>query len=365
MISLDKLNIYIGILTGGYAARMGANWMGCLFKKSPLFKRFILKQSALGLILSYRCNQSCNYCKYHTLEKVFPNDMNIELFNKFLDWMEKAGLSSFRVLGGEPTQYPYLKDMIAICKKRKFQFSQFFSNLLFDESVVKYFDKWVFNEIVAHYPPANLYNKNEYGLFISNLKMLISAGYNINVAYMLTTPYEDFRYLIELVKTCRVKKVTLGFTYPGYSDKSIYVPIEEMVNFNDMIVNIVKQLLLLKVKSAIYPALPLCMFKEEERRYLIRNTNLRGLCFGGGFLLLCRINPDLSVFFCPASYQKADKSLLEFRDLDELYEYWVPYIERLRWAPLLESCNTCKYFKNKYCQGGCLSYKVNQKKERT
>lgn len=358
MAIFGKSNVFLSVLTGGYLARTGR--IGYLFKKSPLLKRIILQRSALGLIPSYYCNQQCGYCKYDTLEKEFPDIMSIETFKAFLDWMKKAGLNSFRLLGGEPTQYPYLKEMITLARKRGFHISQFFSNLLCDQSVMQCFDRKVFSEIVAHYQPREQYRNGQYEVFTRNLKDLVDKGLNVNLKYTVIDTQNDYKEFIHLAKHCRIRKATLGFTHPGVSSESLYVSIKEMPRFNSMVVDMVKQLSFLGIKSDIHPALPLCVFGDKERKYLMRKTNLRGLCFGAGYLLLSRINPDLSVFLCPAIYQKANKSLLDFKSLEELYDYWEPTVSKVRWAPVMKECAQCGYFKDRSCQGGCLSYKIAQ-----
>ena len=66
------------------------------------------------LILTDRCNFKCVYCR--GLRSDCKGDMGIDRVYQVLDNWISHGLKNIRFSGGEPTLYPYLREIIAYCK---------------------------------------------------------------------------------------------------------------------------------------------------------------------------------------------------------------------------------------------------------
>ena len=76
-------------------------------KSSPLYR--------CELILTDKCNFKCPYCNgvRDDIRGTLPLQKAITILNFWI----KEGLKNIRFSGGEPTLYPYLKELISICKK--------------------------------------------------------------------------------------------------------------------------------------------------------------------------------------------------------------------------------------------------------
>ena len=63
------------------------------------------------LELSYKCNYRCRHC-YNNSSSNFPTYMDIEFIESLLDEIESLGVKVIELTGGEPTIYPYFKDVL-------------------------------------------------------------------------------------------------------------------------------------------------------------------------------------------------------------------------------------------------------------
>jgi molybdenum cofactor biosynthesis enzyme MoaA len=70
--------------------------------------------SRCELILTDRCNFNCTYCR--GLKPSYKGDMILSTAYNTINYWLNNGLKNIRFSGGEPTLYPYLKDLIKICK---------------------------------------------------------------------------------------------------------------------------------------------------------------------------------------------------------------------------------------------------------
>ncbi len=325
--------------------------------KSRIFKEYMLRISSIGIVPSYRCDRSCSYCKYLSLYEDYPRDMTPEEFDRVLDWFEKNGLKHFKLLGGEPTLYPYFKEVLEKTKKRGFVIDRVFSHLLFDTALTDYFGKNIIKEIIVHFQ--HTYKLQEYKLFLKNIRLLREKGCNVNLKYNIVSAGESYQNFIEVSRKYNIKKVYISLAIPGYSKDTEFASLDNMCELGRDMHELIKELSLNGIRVFIYPVLPLCMFDDDSRRFLIRNASLKGVCFGRGFISSIRINPDMSIFYCPGIARKAQNSLLNYNNLEQIHRQWDGFLKELKWRPLFDNCFNCSYFKNKWCHGGCLCYKMN------
>jgi len=72
------------------------------------------------MILTNKCNFKCPYCRgLQVLDEDCTKDMDFDIAKSTLNNWIKQGLKNVRFSGGEPTLYPYLKDLITIAKEGK------------------------------------------------------------------------------------------------------------------------------------------------------------------------------------------------------------------------------------------------------
>ena len=68
----------------------------------------------VGIRLTRQCNMKCMYCN---IQNTSRNDLNIEEWKKAVDIIKKLGAKEIVILGGEPTLYSNILDLIKYISK--------------------------------------------------------------------------------------------------------------------------------------------------------------------------------------------------------------------------------------------------------
>jgi len=89
------------------------------------------------LILTYDCNNRCKWC-YASPSNFKKDLMDFEKIKKYLKLMKSLGIKPLGLLGGEPTLYPKLFDVIKLAKEFSFKVTLYTNGRkLSDEHFVK------------------------------------------------------------------------------------------------------------------------------------------------------------------------------------------------------------------------------------
>ncbi|TFG35287.1 MAG: radical SAM protein [Parcubacteria group bacterium] len=98
--------------------------------KSKYFKRdFLNNQKLIILSVTKRCNLRCRYCRtndawYDALgQKSAVLDLSKEKWAKLLDVYRSANVGEILITGGEPAEYPLIKEFIFFLSENKIRFS--------------------------------------------------------------------------------------------------------------------------------------------------------------------------------------------------------------------------------------------------
>jgi len=321
----------------------------------PVFGK---KEPVFTIVPSFKCNLSCTYCQYKGLEKDHP-DMNPLDFSKIIRWLHSQGIRYIRLMGGEITIHPKVLDYLKVLKKYGFTV-RYFANLMYStrilEKVLDEMNPEMVERFIIHYKDLSWYNKKQHELFLKNVALISNRGYTIHLRHNLVNRSTDYDYAIELAKKYKMKYFTTTPLFPGAKDDSGYTSVEEWRKLVPNIIDIYKKC---KEASIIYDftkPLPPCFFtKEDFKRYYYKIG--KNPCLTGPNLFRPIVYPDQKVVFCPGMHLRAPKPLLKYKTYFELYNYFWPRFEKIRWEPLFEKCKTCKLSKNKSCQGLCIGFK--------
>ena len=311
----------------------------------------------IGINLTYKCNLSCYYCFSKGLEKKFSNDMKIEDFYKLIRWLKMQKRNNFHFIGGEPTFYPQFCEVLDICKREGMKID-FFTNNLFYDSIAEKLDKTYIKAIRINYNPPSFYTEENYRKFENNLKKIHKKNIKIFL-YHKVSENNGINHLIEIAKKYDAI-VALSLFIPGFSWQNTF-SIEKLKNLSKKFIKIVSICRKENIVCGFIRPVPRCMFTEIEWKYMDMNL-VRSKCYVGvndDYTYRLVINPDLSIFPCTAVWLKGP-NILSFKNLKEVSEFYKEEFEKLRWRPLMKKCETCDYFINKQCQGGCLNNKLKQ-----
>lgn len=322
----------------------------------------------MWLITNYSCNNRCKWC--YTEEKGFPKGiMSLEYAKETLFTMKNAGVEKCTLIGGEPTLYPHLFELIK------------YGNSL-----------GILMKIVSN---AVLLENEAYvkRLKDAGLSIIAISIHGINPQnYLENTQRNHFNKVIKAIENC--KKYDLKFVTLTTINRLNQLYIYEIANFlndlgvNDIIYNIavpnsttpcVEDLVLnpkeiaqvieenyLKlveknIKVGFYASIPLCLFHKKLLEKMLKEHYLIPLSSGGcniyyssGFAF----EPDGKIIPC---CKKFNEVLLETKTEDDKFLYkdnfeklWAQIkssFGQAAWKEVSEKCKKCSLKNN--CIGGC------------
>jgi hypothetical protein len=213
--------------------------------------------------------------------------------------------------------------------------------------------------LVVNINELEFYGKNkDLGIIKNSLKILhdkIFPGFTIY--------RKDFKpdFLINLIRTYKLNnKIRLGIASPIFGHNNQHVRLEEHRIIAKRIVKFAKQCDAFDIVLDFDCGFTLCSFTEEECGKLqYYNSPLKTDC-----PFPIDIAPDLTVWCCFAISGSWNKRMDDFKDVNEIRQFYRNKFMALSRAGGMQKCLRCKFLRRKQCSGGCLahtlrSFKVN------
>ncbi len=323
---------------------------------------------AMWLVTNYSCNNRCKWC--YTESKGFPKEiMPLNYAKDVLDEMKKAGVERCTLIGGEPTMYPHIFELI------------------------EYGDSLgIFMKIVTN---AVLLSDDEY------VKKLKRAGLSLAAisihgitpeTYIANTQRDHFEKVLTAMENCKknelafvtlttinrlnaqniydtavfltkvgVKNIIYNIAVPNSADEEV----EELVLNPKEIAQVIEEnYIKLKgngLKAGFYASIPLCLFNREllskmlEEEYLIPlPTGGCNIYYSSGF----SFEPNGNIIPC---CKKLNEALINTKIEDDKFKYkgdfdslWNEIKNNFgseAWKYPSEKCETCSLKAS--CIGGC------------
>ena len=128
----------------------------------------------MNLILTQKCNKNCSYC--FALEdrknSICCSDMDLDFAKRLVDDAAENN-EPLKILGGEPTLYPHLKELLDYIKAKEMG-PNLITNLMFDEDMANMIKEQLEQnpkmEILANFTELDI--KNRYEIFKKNFEIL-------------------------------------------------------------------------------------------------------------------------------------------------------------------------------------------------
>jgi hypothetical protein len=192
------------------------------------------------------------------------------------------------------------------------------------------------------------YKRGDYGVLKDTLKILhnkISLGFNIYK--------EDFEacFLIELINKYSLKRaIRLGIASPilGYDNE--YIPFDKHRIIAKKIVKFVSKCDKEDIRCDFDCGFTLCSFTKSEFGELhYSGSPLRTYCSNA-----LDVSPDLTVWRCFATSALWNRNLADFKNINEIHQFFNAKVKAFQRVGALEKCLRCKYLERNQCSGGCL-----------
>lgn len=285
----------------------------------------------LYIIPTYICNLDCKKCYSKKYLEEYPNYLS---WTKFINIYKffNSKYNHFAFIGGEPTKWKFINESILFLHNKN-KYVSIFTNGIIPLNVVPD------NLIITG---NNIFNPELKDNIIYNLLFYKENGAKIRLRFNIDTTFEN-EHLHEAISLSR--------QFADFVSISILYPMDNSHDYGNIIFKLSNKLHYNSIPVTISRATPLCLFNQEQREFLISNCKLRGKCSLPTNSLA--INPDgQTIQPCVELHLKRDISdLLKFSPK----KIFADELNKIRFNRD-SRCNTCKFFINDECWGGCLSY---------
>jgi len=318
------------------------------------------------LILTYECNNRCRWC-YTKASGFSKKQMPLEMAKQSLKLMKQIGIDNVGLLGGEPTLYKNIIELIRFGKNLGLTLTLYSNGRnLADENFVKQLKEanldYIHVSVQSCDPRMHEKIVGVKGAFAETRKGIENAvkyRLNLNLSAVLSIP--DFKLYHKLMDYFSFAKPRWIFFRE--------VPIVGMHNplkNQDVLSNKESLELMLKIhdytkkigiETVFFARMPLCWFKDTELKPLIYSQKLFGHChvYSAGNLIVdvngkvlpCAqwINLHCMNLFPKRKIISKNRFLSEWKEIqEELVQSIIRYPD--------ERCRQCELW-GEYCTGGC------------
>lgn len=320
------------------------------------------------LILTYDCNNRCEWC--YASPSGFKKDlMDFNKIEDYMKLMKSLEVKTIGLLGGEPTLYPQLFEVIVLAKKYNFKVTLYSNGRkLSDESFVKKLKELGLDFVNFSIQSGNRYAEkhdktvNVKGAWLETKKGIENCykyDLKINIQTVLTHSnlkiykeiIDEFPYANLFVYYRQIPSVILNCNF-----------FDQKVISNKETREIYKKIHIYSktkaIKSYFFSRMPLCWWDEKDPIEKEIHENVVSHChiINGSNLT---IDTDGKILPCPIYINLHTADLIKNNKIISKKEFLRTFNkdipkklrQKLKYIPH-KTCSSCKYF-GKRCTGGC------------
>jgi radical SAM protein with 4Fe4S-binding SPASM domain len=335
------------------------------------------------LIPTYNCNNHCSWCYAEYYRQQRMPIMDIELAKNCIRLIAELGIKRCNLVGGEPTVYPYIWEVIKEGKKNNIEMvlvsngrrlaNKDFVDKLTDAGVDK------INISIQGASPefhGNITeNQRSFTETLEGIKNCIKADFKFQTATVVgKDDISEYERLIDLLHNLGVKNMLFNSCLPALKANNEY---EEPPLYPAKSAKIIESLYIYgkKKEAEIFSILrlPLCSISPEVRKDMLEKNLIQNGCqVYSGITLV--INPDGTILPCSHWMGYTLMDIVKNRKMHELVsskiliKMWNSgkplQLRKEMWRYRSKKCIGCKYW-GKYCYAGCplFWYKFNPEEE--
>lgn len=315
----------------------------------------------MNVIINTFCNLHCPYCfAANVIDRYAAhNCMSEENFEQVLTFLKHNNINEVRLIGGEPTLHPKLKNFIE--KTIEFGFAEvmIFTNGMFNKDLADYF-KQVSKRINLHF----LFNVNEprllkekYQIITNNLYDLMGFAH-INIGINFYSPNQEYKYIVDLAKEFGKDNIRWSLTIPNEKDVNYLSFINHLQKNKENLIDFFRLCSEANIDAhQDCNALPICMFDAEEVVKILHlkpNLFIKTHCEHA----VIDVTPDLKLYRCfGMTDNESSVYLHNFNSLGDIYAYYEKQDEQYKKVYLFSHCKNCETQKRNNNSCACLKYR--------
>lgn len=288
--------------------------------------------------------------------------MPMESVRKVIAFLKKSNYPVFRAIGGEPTIHPQFGEIVELALIEGFRID-LFSNATWKPEYNSLFDRISPNRLLflLNIDHPDNYSRPLWTRIERNLGFL-SGRRGVSFSFNIFEQEPQYKYVLDLAEKYKVRAIRLSFSLPVIGIENACLPLEGYKAMAPFVMRFVHECEEQGVSVQLDNAVPPCIFDYAQAGELL----LKGI-FDLQRNSRCKpivdIGPDLSTWYCFCLSKLFHRHLDDFENLEQARSYYRaavrPYQQQI--FPL-DECEYCSYRHLWDCQGGCLTFSIEERR---
>jgi radical SAM protein with 4Fe4S-binding SPASM domain len=309
-----------------------------------------------NISITTQCNRRCRFC----FASDFSLQMEDEVFERSLGFLEASGIRQLRILGGEPTLHPRFPEFLQKGLDRGLSLLVF-SNGFIPEEVTAFLEtispeklKLVVNTLTAPESRKNLHPKQE--------KLFRRLGGRILPGLTIDSPATDPDFLIDCVETFQTARtVRLGIAHPQLEGQNHYLLPRYYQAAGRKVAAFWEKARGKGISVEFDCGFVPCMFPREH----LQMNHVELLALGERCNPILDILPDGRTISCFPLEELGSKDISFCKNDVELRKEFAEEQRALRLVTLFPDCADCPFLESGHCTGGCLAAALKRSRQGT
>ncbi len=309
----------------------------------------------MNIVFTNFCNTNCAYCfakgKLNSAKNSKDSYINFRNLKIVIKFLKKSKQAHVGIIGGEPTLHPKFKERVTMILDEGFHI-QIYSNGIIKEDIVTFLESSDKNRwsMLLNINQPESYTQKEWSKINRAMKTLnrqVTLGFTI---YRINF---NMDFIIGLINKYNLQRnIRVGIANPLWGQNNKYLPLKDYNKVAPKIVEFARKCNDLDISLGFDCGFTLCSFTEKECGQLFYyDSPLRAVC-----PLVIDVGPDLTLWRCFSNSMIWNRKLTDFKDLQEIYKFYINKFEAFRKVGVTNKCFRCKYLNRGQCSGGCLGY---------
>ena len=309
------------------------------------------------LFTSY-CNRNCSYCFAKQGVELGRSEgdpsMNLseEHLEEIIRFFRRSQLTTFAVLGGEPTLHPRFGPMMnRILAEESFKSIIVFTNGVISDSALRFLsasqDPRL--QVTINLNAPEEYNPSQWARVNEVMKSLgARGGLGVNIYF----PGQEYDHLITAINEhCLSRQVRLGLTHPILGAGNRYAREEDIPAIAYDVLAFCEKTHEHGISCSFDCGFRFCMFSIEQHATLLRlAVKFQSICSP-----VIDIGTDASVWRCFPLTNQAKLKLADFDTRNQMVDFYDDKFKHVMPMGNLAECSQCIHRANGLCKGGCLA----------
>ena len=313
------------------------------------------------LTLNRNCNLHCNWC--YAQNAKHGASMDLEKAIKCVNRLLELNINHITLIGGEPTIYNNIFELIKYIKDRNIHLSMATNGIMFSEK--EYAQRIVDSKldginisIKGSSEEDYLLNTNSVGFnrMVNGYKNLVSYNFRPSLSYVIATNnLEELNSLIKALEKNDLDNIIFQFVKPIVKEDT--TPIMSMYDMADVVSFLYNRMKTSSIMYKIEISFPLCIVKKDTLNALIKEKRITTCCHiqsGRGIVFDCDFKVLPCNHFIDLPFEERELHLDHKEEIEVLWDSKTvqDFRKKVRSYPSYR-CEKCNLWD--ICGGGCFT----------